>query len=77
MNKRVIRPQATAPSGIDVSARSLAVARIEFDGSLVQRELANNVSEHKSILAWLAKCNAKVGVSLAATGIYSMNLALA
>jgi len=32
---------------------------------------------HKELLAWLAKCNTKVRVSLEATGIYSLDLALA
>jgi len=76
MNKLVSNPQAIVFCGIDVSARSLSVALIGADGSLVQREFANSASGHKGLLAWLARCDAKVRVSLEATGIYSLDLAL-
>lgn len=77
MNKLVSSQQATVFCGIDVSARSLAVALIGSDGGIAQREFVNSASGHRSLLAWLAKCNAKVRLSLEATGIYSLDLALA
>ncbi len=77
MNKQVSAPQATVFCGIDVSARSLSVALIEPDHAVTQREFPNSASGHKALLNWLAKHNAKVRVSLEATGIYSLDLALA
>jgi transposase len=53
------------------------VALIEPDHSVPQREFANCASGHKALLAWLGKSNALVRVSLEATGIYSLDLALA
>jgi len=63
--------------GIDVSADTLAVAAIEPDQALRQRQFANSRSGHKALLDWLGKMKAPVRVSLEATGIYSMDLALA
>jgi transposase len=63
--------------GIDVSARSLSVALIEQDHGITERQFANNASGHKSLLGWLSRRKAKVRVSLEATGIYSLDLALA
>lgn len=77
MNKWVDPPRAGVFCGIDVSAASLAVALIEADGSLVQRDFSNSASGHGALLAWLKKRNGPVRVSLEATGIYSLDLALA
>ena len=77
MNKLVFTQQATVFCGIDVSSRTLTVSQIGSDGSLAQREFANSASGHTALLAWLARCNCKVRVSLEATGIYSLDLALA
>jgi transposase len=63
--------------GIDVSAATLAVALIEPDQPLQQREFANRANGHKALIGWLGKCGARVRVSLEATGIYSLDLALA
>jgi transposase len=68
--------QASVFCGIDVSAETLAVAVIELDQPLEQREFANSSSGHKALLAWLGKRKALVRVSLEATGIYSLDLAL-
>ena len=68
--------QATVFCGIDVSARTLAVA-VEQAGQWAQREFANNGSGHKELIVWLHKRQAMVRVSLEATGIYSLDLALA
>jgi transposase len=77
MNKSVSLFSSTVYCGIDVSAGSLSVALIEPDHSVSQREFANSASGHKELLAWLGKHNALVRVSLEATGIYSLDLALA
>jgi transposase len=68
--------EATVFCGIDVSARTLAIA-VEQAGQWAQREFANNASGHKELIAWLHKRQAMVRVSLEATGIYSLDLALA
>jgi transposase len=44
---------------------------------LAQREFSNNASGHEALLVWLKKRNSSVRVSLEATGIYSLDLALA
>jgi transposase len=77
MNKQVFTPQATVFCGMDVSAASLAVALLEADGRLAQRDFPNNASGHEALLVWLKKRNSPVRVSLEATGIYSLDLALA
>jgi transposase len=77
MNKPVTTPSATVFCGIDVSAATLAVAVIEQDQPLQQREFANRSSGHKALIGWLGKRKARVRVSLEATGIYSLDLALA
>lgn len=77
MNKRVSVEQATAYCGIDVSARTLAVALIGLDGVVRQREFFNSARGHKELLAWLGSGGMRVRVSLEATGIYSLDLALA
>ena len=69
--------QASVFCGIDVSAETLAVAVIEPDQPSVQREFVNSPSGHKALLTWLGKHKTPVRVSLEATGIYSMDLALA
>lgn len=77
MNKVVCTQQAAVFCGIDVSAQSLAVALIGPDGSLSQREFANSPGGHQLFLSWLAKYDVTVRVSLEATGVYSLDLALA
>ncbi len=62
--------------GIDVSAESLAVA-VQQQQGWQQREFANSCSGHKALIAWLQQRKSPVRVSLEATGIYSLDLALA
>ena len=69
--------QWTVFCGIDVSAATLDVALIEGDQPLQQRQFSNRASGHKALLGWLGKRHARVRVSLEATGIYSLDLALA
>jgi transposase len=63
--------------GIDVCAATLAVAIQQDDQALEQREFANNASGHKALIACLHKRKARARVSLEATSIYSLDLALA
>lgn len=77
MNKLDTMNPSTIFCGIDVSASLLAVAVIEAEGSVSQREFSNNASGHKALLVWLGRRPAKARVSLEATGVYSLDLALA
>jgi len=76
MGKAVVSSQAFC--GIDVSAAMLAAAvqRVDREG-VEQREFANSAAGHKQLIGWLLKRGAAVRVSLEATGIYSMDVALA
>jgi transposase len=70
--------QAMAFCGIDVSAKTLAVAvQQQEDQPVEQREFVNLAIGHKALIAWLRKRKAPVRVSLEATGIYSLDLAVA
>lgn len=60
-----------------MSAATLVVAVIEQDQPLQQREFTNRASGHKALISWLGKRKAMVRVSLEATGIYSLDPALA
>jgi transposase len=85
MNKHSVPSHATVFCGIDVSAASLAVAVQrehppadgQTDRCSEQRVFANDPGGHKALIAWLGKAKAAVRVSLEATGIYSLDLALA
>lgn len=76
MNKLISIAPATAFCGIDVSAKRLAVALIAPEQALSQCEFNNSTSGHKELIAWLRKRAARVRVSMEATGIYSLDLAL-
>jgi transposase len=69
---------ATVFTGIDVSAASLAVAVQQQDkGGFQQKQFDNSAAGHKQLIAWLRKSGGKVRVTLEATGMYSLDLALA
>jgi transposase len=64
--------------GIDVGAASLTVAvQPEGGGGFEQREFVNSGAGHRQLIAWLRKRGGSSRVSLEATGIYSMDVALA
>lgn len=65
--------------GIDVSAATLAAAveREDGPGSFERREFANSTVGHRQLVAWLRRFDVPVRVSLEATGIYSLDVALA
>jgi transposase len=69
--------QSTVFCGIDVSAATLAAAVHQEDHRFEQRVFNNNARGHKALIAWLHKRKARVRVSLEATGIYSLDLAMA
>jgi transposase len=77
MNKPCIAPEATIFCGIDVSADTLVVAVIERDQPLQQREFANRAGGHKALSGWLKRRGSVSRVSMEATGIYSLDAALA
>jgi transposase len=78
MSKASVSSQATAFSGMDVSAKTLAVA-VQQEGreGFQRREYANSAAGHTQMIAWLLRCGTKVRVSLEATGVYSLDVALA
>jgi transposase len=66
------------PAGIDVSAATLAAAVERQDGTgFDEREFANTAAGRRQLIAWLLGRGGRVRVSLEATGIYSLDLALA
>jgi len=77
MNKRSNAVEAIVFCGIDVSAATLAVAVQAHDRAIEQREFANSASGRKALIAWLCKPKSPVRVALEATGIYSLDLAVA
>src|SRR4051812_20051557 len=77
MNKPSIARKATVFCGIDVSAETLAVAVIEQDQPVQQREFANRAGGHKALISWLKKPKSAARVSMEATDIYSLDVALA
>jgi transposase len=78
MSKASVYSQATVFSGMDVSAKTLAVA-VQQEGreGFQRREFANSAAGHRQMIAWLLRCGTKVRVSLEATGVYSLDVALA
>jgi transposase len=77
LSQAVQAAQTVVFCGVDVSAATLAVAVQVEDQLVEQRELANTASGHKTLIAWLRRRKLPVRVALEATGIYSLDLALA
>lgn len=78
MSKESVSSHATVYAGIDVSAATLAVAvQRENREGFEQRQFANSAAGHKQLIGWLLKGGERVRVSLEATGIYSLDLAMA
>jgi hypothetical protein len=76
MSKRSIQIQETLYCGIDVSAKSLTVAIQRVDQPVEQKNFPNHPNGHRTLIVRLRKAKAPVRVSLEATGIYSLDLAL-
>lgn len=77
MSKLNVPRTAMAYCGIDVAAATLAVAVQQPDQPMQQRAFSNSGSGHRALIVWLLKQASRVRVSLEATGIYSLELALA
>jgi transposase len=78
MSKGSTSVQATVFSGIDVSALTLVAAvRREGVAGFEQREFGNSAAGHRQLIVWLLKRGPTVRVSLEATGVYSLAVALA
>jgi len=77
MSKLTQPKQAMVFCGIDVSAATLAVAVQQENQRFEERVFDNTASGHRTLIGWLRKNKVPVRVSLEATGIYSLDLALA
>ena len=77
MSKLTQPKQAMVFCGIDVSATTLAVAVRQENQRFEERIFDNTASGHKALIGWLRKGKGAARVSLEATGIYSLDLALA
>lgn len=70
--------QASVFCGIDVSAATLWVAvQAAPEWKLDQRPFANSPAGHRQLLCWLRKSKGLVRVTLEATGVYGIDVALA
>ena len=70
--------EATVFCGIDVSAATLSVAVQQAPAwKLEQRQFANSRAGHRQLLVWLGKRKGLVRVTLEATGVYGVDVALA
>ena len=63
--------------GIDVSARTLALSRREVGGSASNETFDNDTAGHRALIKSLTKKGRRARVCLEATGMYSLDLALA
>lgn len=63
--------------GIDVSAAQLVVACEGGGGKWRQHSFPNRASGHQALILWLQEHETRVRVCLEATGLYSLDLALA
>lgn len=63
--------------GIDVSATQLVIACEGEGGKCRQRNFPNRASGHQALIGWLQENGIRVRVCLEATGLYSLDLALA
>src|SRR5437762_2613796 len=62
--------------GIDVSAQELVVALRVGVHDLAQESFPNTTAGHRRLLAWLQRQAPEARISLEATGVYSLDLAL-
>jgi transposase len=62
--------------GIDVSAQELVVALRIAGHDLPQQVFLNTAAGHRRLLAWLQSHTATLRITLEATGVYSLDLAL-
>lgn len=77
MSKQAGKAEARLYCGIDVSAAELVVVVLMESGPMRSKSFANHARGHRALVAWLRKLGRAARVSLEATGIYSLDLALA
>ena len=63
--------------GIDVSAAQLVLALQKEGEAYLQHSFPNRASGHQALILWLQKTGSRVRVCVEATGLYSLDLALA
>jgi transposase len=71
--------QSTKPShvGVDVSQKTLDVAARPHRGEPCTAQFANTSAGHRQLIKWLTKGGRSARVVLEATGVYSLDLAVA
>src|SRR5215470_17342196 len=75
MNKKVDKASKV---GVDVSHETLEVAaRTGSGGEPRTAQFANTITGHRQLIKWLTKGGRSARVVLEATGVYSLDLALA
>ena len=62
--------------GIDVSAAELVVALRSAGRDLPLQSFPNSAAGHRRLLTWLGRTGAGIRVTLEATGVYSLDLAM-
>jgi transposase len=66
-----------APAGVDVSQHTLDVAVRDHYGNERTAQFDNTATGHRQVIRWLTKGGKAAHVVLEATGVYSLDLALA
>ena len=77
MPKHVVSAASETVAGVDVSQRVLDVAARTVRGRARSGQFPNTASGHRALIRWLTKGGAPARVVLEATGVYSLELALA
>lgn len=72
-----IKPTERANAGGDVSSESIEVLLERDDQRRERRTFANSPAGHKALITWCRKHARLVRICIEATGIYSLDLALA
>lgn len=75
MNKLAKSPPA--PAGVDVSQRTLDVAVRDHGGNERAAQFDNTAAGHHQLIRWLTKGGKAARVVLEATGVYSLDVAVA
>src|SRR6266481_1535016 len=66
-----------ASAGVDVSQATLDVGARDHDGNDRTAQFDNTATGHRQLIRWLTKGGKAARVVLEATGVYSLDLALA
>jgi hypothetical protein len=71
------REEEMVHCGVDVGAEELVAAAFCADRPLQRKVFANRAAGHRALIGWLGGLGGRVRVALEATGVYSLDLALA